>query len=315
MNMKAIVLKTPGGAENLILTEIPSPVPGKNEVLVAVKAIGINPIDVKTRSGKGLYGTLKDADPLILGWDISGTVTESGSGTAIFKPGDEVFGMINFPGHGKAYAEYVAAPADHLALKPANISHGEAAGASLAALTAWQLLKYRSGIKKGDRVLIHSAAGGVGHFAVQMAKHLGAWVAGTSSAGNRQLVLDLGADKHIDYQNQRFEDELQNLDFVLDTIGNDYTERSFSVLKPGGSIICIPSGTSPDITEKAAARKLSGSHFRVWSDRDDMTDIANMLQKGIIRTHISKKFTFDEIMAAHNQIETGRTRGKVVVIL
>jgi NADPH:quinone reductase-like Zn-dependent oxidoreductase len=313
--MKSMILKGPGGTDNLAIADIPVPVISENEVLIKVKAIAINPIDIKTRIGKGLYSTLKDAHPLILGWDVSGVITKAGMGPGIFKPGDEVFGMINFPGHGKAYAEYVAAPADHIAFKPANISHREAAGASLAALTAWQVLKYRSGINKGDRVLIHAAAGGVGHFAVQMAKHLGAWVAGTSSAGNRKFVLDLGADMHIDYQNKCFEDELDNIDFVLDSIGNEYTGRSFSVLKPGGTIVCIPSGTSPDIAEKAAARNLTGSHFRVRSDKNDITEIARMLEKGVIKTFISKIFAFDEIGAAHQHIETGRTRGKIVVIL
>jgi NADPH:quinone reductase-like Zn-dependent oxidoreductase len=311
--MKAIILKGAGGVENLIMADIPLPVISDNEVIVKVKAIGINPIDIKTRKGKGLWGILKEFDPVILGWDISGIITETGKKVTTFKKGDEVFGMINFPGHGKGYAEYVSAPETHLALKPSNISHEEAAGASLAALTAWQVLKYKAGIKTGNKVLIHSAAGGVGHYAVQMAKHLGAWVAGTASAKNKDFVMNLGADQHIDYERQKFEDLLHDLDFVLDTIGGEYSYRSFKVLKPGGTIICIPSGTSEDITEKAGEIGLIGSHFRVQANGDNMKEISYLLENGIVKSYISRTLAFDEIQDAHLQIETRRTLGKIVI--
>ena len=312
--MKAILLNGFGGVEHLVISEIPEPVMSDTEVIVMTKAIGINPVDIKTRKGKGMAAAFKDFDPVILGWDISGMITQTGKKVTAFKPGDEVFGMINFPGHGRAYAEYVAAPEHHLAPKPANISHEEAAAASLAAMTAWQVLKYKAGIKKGDKVLIHSAAGGVGHYAVQMAKYLGAWVAGTASGKNKDFVLELGADRHIDYENQKFEDVLHDLDFVVDTIGGVNTDRSFGILRPGGTIICIPSGTSEDITEKAAERGLNGYHFRVQSDGENMKEIAFLLEKGIVKSFISKTYSFDGIQAAHLQMETGKTRGKLVVI-
>ncbi len=311
--MKAIILKGFGGAENLAIEELPIPEMSENEVIVNVKAIGINPIDIKTRKGKGLAGALKDFNPIILGWDISGIIAHTGTKVNLFHKGDEVFGMINFPGHGKAYSEYVAVPENQLALKPSNITHEEAAAASLAALTAWQVLKYNAGIKKGDKVLIHSAAGGVGHYAVQLAKNLGAWVAGTASGNNRDFVLNMGADRHIDYENENFEELLHDIDFVLDTIGGGYSDRSFKVLKPGGTIICIPSGTSEDITEKAAGKGLKGYHFRVQSDGSHMKEIADLLEKGIVKSCISGIFKFEDIQAAHLQIETGRTRGKIIV--
>lgn len=311
--MKAIILNGPGGVENLAIVELPVPEITDHEVLVSVKAIGINPVDIKTRKGKGLWSVVKEFDPVIIGWDLSGIVTRAGSKVSAFRPGDSVFGMVNFPGHGKTYAEYVAAPEVHLALKPSSVSHEEAASASLAALTAWQVLKYKAGIKKGDKVLIHSAAGGVGHFAVQMAKHLGAWVAGTASGKNKEFIMGLGADKHIDYEKQNFEDLLNDMDFVLDTIGGEYSDRSFNVLRPGGTIVCIPSGTSEDITQKASERGLNGYHFRVQASGDDMKAIAGMLENGIIKSVVSKSFTFGEIRAAHLQIETGKTRGKIVV--
>lgn len=313
--MKAIVLSGFGGTENLVITNLPTPDIADNEVLIKVKAIGINPIDIKTRKGKGMALALKDMHPIILGWDVSGTILKTGSKVTLFKTGDEVFGMINFPGHGKAYAEYVAAPETHLAMKPENISHEEAAAASLAAMTAWQILNVRIQIKKGDRVLIHSAAGGVGHYAVQMARHLGAWVAGTSSDKNKNFVLSLGTSLYIDYEKEKFENVLSNMDFVLDSMGGEYTIRSFKVLKPGGTIICLPSGQSENITEEAKELGFIGDHFRVWSDTRNINEIAQMLEKGIVKSFVSKTFTLDDIAKAHLQIESGKTKGKIVISL
>jgi NADPH:quinone reductase-like Zn-dependent oxidoreductase len=312
--MKAIILRGFGGVENLVISDINDPEMSDNEVIVRAKAIGINPIDIKTRKGKGMAAAFENIHPVILGWDISGVVTQTGKRVTLFKPGDEVFGMINFPGHGKTYAEFVSAPENHLALKPANVSHKETAAASLAALTAWQVLKYKMGLRQGARILIHSAAGGVGHYAVQMAKYLGAWVAGTSSGRNGNFVIELGADQHIDYENQKFEEELGDLDFVLDTIGGENTYRSFNVLRPGGTVICIPSGTSPDIREKAMVKGLTGDHFRVQSNGADMNEIASLLERGLVKSYISGTYSFDEIQAAHLQMETGKTKGKIVVI-
>jgi NADPH:quinone reductase-like Zn-dependent oxidoreductase len=313
--MKAIVLRGFGGTENLVITNLPTPDIADNEVLIKVKAIGINPIEIKTRKGKGMAGALKEMHPIILGWDISGTVIKTGSKVTLFKRGDEVFGMINFPGHGKAYAEYVAAPETHLAMKPENISHEEAAAASLAAMTAWQILNERIQIKKGDRVLIHSAAGGVGHYAVQMARHLGAWVAGTASDKNKDFVLSLGTSLYIDYEKEKFENVLNNMDLVLDSMGGEYTSRSFKVLKPGGTIICLPSGQSENITEEAKELGLIGDHFRVWSDSRNINEIAQMLEKGIVKSFVSKSFSLDDIAYAHLQIESGKTKGKIVISL
>lgn len=311
--MKAIILEGFGGVENLVISEQPVPEISGNEVLVQVRAIGINPVDIKTRKGKGLADSLKKYSPLIPGWDISGVVIDTGDSVTLFRPGDEVFGMINFPGHGKAYAELVAAPENHLALKPLQVTFEEAAGASLAALTAWQILKEKVKLKSGDRILIHAAAGGVGHFAVQMAKYLGADVAGTASAANREFVLSLGASVHVDYENVPFETVTGDMDFVLDTIGGSYIDRSLKVLRKGGTIVCIPSAASEGLEEKAAAAGLTGSRFLVQSDGKNMHEIASLLGQGIIRSHISSIFPFDQVQAAHLQIETGKTRGKIVL--
>lgn len=313
--MKAIFLKTPGSTENFIYKEVPQPSIDSDEVLVKVKSISINPIDIKTRKGLGvyIYANLDPEKEYILGWDISGIVIESNS--SLFTPGDEVFGMVNFPGLGSAYAEFVAAPAAHLTKKPATISHPEAAAATLAALTAWQNLVNRAHIKSGDRVLIHAAAGGVGHFAVQIAKHFGAYVIGTSSAANKDFVLSIGADEHIDYKTQVLTESVKNVDFVLECLDNQSILNSLQVIKPGGSLISILTKITDETKEKADTMSIETNYTNVTSNGSDMKSIAELLNSGAIKSHISKEFTFDQIAEAHHQIESGRTVGKIVITL
>lgn len=308
--MKAIILENAGGTENLKLREIDKPTIKEDEVLIEVKSMSINPIDVKTRSGKGAFQKLKDENPLILGWDISGIVVETNSSK--FKLNDEVFGMINFPGHGKGYAQFVAAPESHIAVKPKNISFEEAAATSLAALTALQAIE-KAEVKKGQNVLIHAASGGVGHFAVQIAKYFGAFVAGTSSDKNKEFVLSLGADQHIDYKNYDWENSDEKFDFILDTIGGKNIDNSIKVLKEGGTIISIPSGLNEDIEEKAASVNANGYKMLVQSNGKDMEELAKILQRGVLKPHIYKTFKFNEMSNAHEELEKGRTVGKIVV--
>lgn len=311
--MKAIILEEFGSADQLTIQELPKPVIKEEEVLIQVKAISINPVDIKTREGKGVSGLIKEEKPIILGWDISGIVVESTSD--LFKAGDEVFGMVNFPGHGKAYAEYVAAPADQLTLKPGQISHADAAAATLAALTAWQVLVDHAKIKAGDRVLIHAAAGGVGHYAVQIAKHLGAYVIGTSSAAKKDFIMSLGADEHIDYTAGPLEEFTKDIDFVLDAIGGENIDKSLKVIRKGGTIISIPSGLREEVTEKAKAMGINGYFTMVQSDGRNMRKIAGLLDNGALKSHVSQIFDFDHIADAHRALETGRTQGKIVVLI
>lgn len=313
--MKAIVLKEFGGTENLEVQELPIPTVSESEVLVKVKSLSINPVDVKTRAGKGMAGRMKELKPLILGWDVSGVVEVVGASVQGFKKGDEVFGMVNFPGHGQAYAEYVLAPESHLALKPAQISHEAAAAATLAALTAWQVLVTHAEIKKGDRVLIHAAAGGVGHYAVQIAKHLGAYVIGTSSQANKDFVLSIGADEHIDYKNQVLEEAVKDVDFVLDTLGGDTIDHSLEVIKKGGALISIPSGLNQAVVDKAHAKGIRGSFMLVQSSGQDQTALAELLAKGTIKSEVAQVYSFANMAQAHAHVETARTRGKVIVNL
>lgn len=315
--MRTIILHQAGSVANLKNLDLPKPKIAKNEVLVKAHSLSVNPVDYKARTDNGtlswLFGTER---PVTLGWDISGSVVEIGEDVKTLKINDEVFGMVNFPGKGNAYAEYVAIPSSQLTLKPKNISHEEAAGATLAALTAWQALVTNGQVKKGDKVLIHGASGGVGHYALQIAKHLGATVIGTSSEKNREFVLQNGADIHIDYTKSNFEDEVSNIDFVLDTLAGDVIGRSINITRKGGKIITIPSGAIPqkDI-DKASKNQVDLSFILVQSSGEDMLAIAQLMEKGIIKSHISKTFSFDEMDKAHLQLESGRTVGKVVVTI
>lgn len=308
--MKAIILDEFGSATNLHLSNLPIPEINNEEVLIKINSISINPVDIKTREGKGMAGGIKER-PIILGWDISGEVTETNS--SHFKKGDEVFGMVNFPGHAKAYAEYIAAPANQVVLKPSNISHNEAAAACLAALTAWQNMTEHYKVTMGQRVLIHAGSGGVGHFAVQIAKHLGAYVVATSSEENKRFVLSLGADEHIDYKAVNFEDETGDIDFVLNMLGSDIGERSLSVIKNGGAIISIASAITDAIKEKAQQKQIKAQQTMVKSSGHDMRQLADLLEDDKLRSHVSQVFALDDIQKAHAQIESGRTIGKIVV--
>lgn len=312
--MKAIVLKNFGGIENLVEQEISIPTIKENEVLVKTHAFSINPVDVKTRRGEALAGTLRSENPIILGWDISGSVVEVGENVDHFKIKDEVFGMINFVGHGKAYAEYVAVPAEHLALKPKNVSHTKAAASTLAALTAWQAFTFFGHLKRNDKVLIHGAAGGVGHFSVQIAKHLGAYVIGTSSKKHKDYLFRIGANEHIDYRNEKFEESLSGIDFVLETIGYGNFRKSVCVLREKGTIVNLPSGLTKEDEKKAKQRKLNACFFMsVFSSGKDMRIIAKLLQQKIVKPHIHEIYGFHQVREAHLQVESGTTKGKVVI--
>jgi NADPH:quinone reductase-like Zn-dependent oxidoreductase len=308
--MKAIILNEFGPIDNLLQAELRIPEIGKEQVLVKVNALSINPVDVKTREGKGGASSIKDR-PIILGWDIAGEVTESNS--SLFSKGDQVFGMVNFPGHGKTYAEYVAAPANQLALIPVSVGYDEAAAACLAALTAWQNITEHYHLAKGQRMLIHAGSGGVGHFAIQIAKQLGAYVIATSSAANERFVTNLGADEHIDYKAVNFEDEVKDIDFVLNTLGSDVSERSLAVLKQGGTLISISSGINDEIAQKAKLKGIKALHTMVRSNGKDMEQLADLLENGRVKSHVSEVFALDDIRKAHASMASGRTVGKIVV--
>lgn len=313
--MRAYVLSEAGGVENLVLRDIEKPELKDAEVLVETKAISINPVDIKVRLVEAVIDMIIGEErPVILGWDIAGVVAETGAGVTDFAVGDKVFGMVNFPGHGKAYAEYVASPANHLARIPEGLSFENAAATTLAALTALQVLKPR--VKAGDRVLIHAGSGGVGHYAIQVAKQLGAYVITTCSAKNRDFVMSLGADKHIDYREQKFDEVLSDIDFVMDGMGGEVLENSLKVVKSGGTIVSLPTHTFPEDLQAAADEKNVTLEFvLVTSNGDDMNELKGMLEDGTLKAHVSVTFPFDKMADAHEQIESGRTIGKAVIAL
>ena len=311
--MKAIVLENAGGVENLIMKDIDKPKAKENEVLIEVKAISINPVDFKVRTYEEALTMICGKErPVIIGWDIAGSVVALGDNVTRFEVGDTVFGMVNFPGAGNAYAEFVASSEDHLAKMSSNVSFEEAAATTLAALTALQVLEKR--VKKDDRVLIHAGSGGVGHFAIQIAKSLGAYVLTTSSAKNKDFVMSLGADEHIDYRSQAFEEVATNIDFVLDPMGGEVLLKSLQIVKEGGSIICLLANhVTEEVLEQAGERHINVSPLMVQSNGKDMNTLAIMLESGAVKPHVSKTFPFENMGEAHLQLESGRTVGKVVV--
>ncbi|MBD9177691.1 MAG: NADP-dependent oxidoreductase [Odoribacter splanchnicus] len=314
--MKAMVLKRFGGIENFAVEDVPEPPVGDGEVLVEVKAIGIDQIDVKARKGEGMSDYLKQEHPMILGWDISGVVSKVGSRVKDFKAGDAVFGTIRFPGPGSSYAEYAAAPADQIALKPENISHAEAAAATQSPLTAWQALVDTGHVKKGDWVLVHGGAGGVGNYAIQIARHIGCYVITTVSGADRAFVKELGADEVIDYRTQAFEKEVKEVDFVLDTIGGDNFVRSLDVLKPEGMIVLLPSNKKEEADKAVREKQVKNyRHILMHSSGKDMRAIAGMLREGSMKANVDKVYSFEQIPQAQEQLENGKVRGKIVVIL
>ena len=314
--MKAMVLKRFGGIENFAVEDVPEPPVGDGEVLVEVKAIGIDQIDVKARKGEGMSDYLKQEHPMILGWDISGVVSKVGSRVKDFKAGDAVFGTIRFPGPGSSYAEYAAAPADQIALKPENISHAEAAAATQSPLTAWQALVDTGHVKKGDRVLVHGGAGGVGNYAIQIARHIVCYVITTVSGADRAFVQELGADEVIDYRTQVFEKEVKEVDFVLDTIGGDNFVRSLDVLKPEGIIVLLPSNKKEEADKAVREKQVKNyRHILMHSSGKDMRAIAGMLREGSMKANVDKVYSFEQIPQAQEQLENGKVRGKIVVTL
>jgi NADPH:quinone reductase-like Zn-dependent oxidoreductase len=303
--MKQMTLHQYGDADNFVVEAAPIPTPAAGDVRVKVHAVSVNPVDYKWRRN-GPFTTF----PVVLGWDISGVVDAIGAGTSTdFQVGDTVFGMVRFPQEGRAYAEYVTAPVTDIALKPEAFSHAEAAAATLAALTAHQALDAMD-LKAGQKILIHAAAGGVGHYAVQLAKARGAHVIGTASAANREFVLALGADEFIDYHERPFEEQVANLDAVFDCVGGDTLPRSFAVIKPGGWLVSIVDTPSANEAERL------GVHVAqplVHPSRADLEKIAHLADAGRLRSHVSARFPLDQVGDAHRAVETGRTIGKVVL--
>lgn len=309
--MKAYLLYEAGGPDQLVLGETPRPTLKSGEVLIKVKAIGINPADTIYRNSPTfithIFGQKR---PVILGWDMAGEVVEKADNTNGFEIGDAVFALLQ---NARGYAQFVAVNTELLAHKPDTITFEEAAAAPMAGLTAWQPLVHGMTIKREDQILIHGASGGVGHYAVQLAKYLGAHVIATSSAKNRNFVLSLGADKHIDYQTENFWEITGDVDFVFDTIGGETLAHSIEVVKPSGTIISIIPTSDKRLKAKAQAKNINLTLWGLKFNGDDLRAFANLIAKGVLKSYLAKTYPFTAMAEAHTQVETRRTAGKIVL--
>lgn len=310
--MRAIRQDTHGSPEVLKEVEVPRPEPGVSEILIAVRAAGVNPTDWWNRAQPMSVQGL----PLILGWDVSGVVEAVGTGVTLFKPGDEVFGMLPYPHGVGAHAEYVTGPARAFVHKPAGIDHVQAGALPLAALTAYQALVDTADVQPGQRVFVHAAAGGVGHLAVQIAKSRGAYVIGTASAAKHDFLRSLGVDEAIDYHTVDFTEAVKDVDVVLDSISLETAARarSLAVLRPGGTLVSIlPVPVDPDELADIAERGIRFERLLVEADRVGMQAIADLVETGALRVHVETTFPLAEAAKAHTLGETGRTTGKIVL--
>ena len=330
--MKAFILDSYGRNKQLRLGEMPEPELRDGDVLVQVHASSVNPLDSKIRNGE-FKSILPYPLPLILGNDVAGVVVRVGPKVRGFKPGDEVYARPDKDRIG-TFAERIALDEADVALKPKNLTMDEAASIPLVGLTAWQALVEIAKLKKGQKVLIHAGSGGVGTFAIQLAKHLGATVATTVSTANVELVRSRGADVVIDYKRDDFEKILSDYDVVLNSLGKDTLEESLGVLKPGGKLISI-SGP-PDVAfarenglnwflqqvvrllsfsirRKAQRRRIDYSFLFMRANGEQLRKITSLIEGEVIRPVIDRVFPFEETNEALAYVETGRSKGKVVV--
>jgi NADPH:quinone reductase-like Zn-dependent oxidoreductase len=295
-----------GGPEVLKLVTLPTPQPGISEILVRVHAAGVNPIDGAQRQTGAFVGQ----PPFVLGWDVSGTVEAVGPGVTLYKPGDEVFGLLPFPqGHG-AYAEYAVGPTRVFVRKPDGLDHVHAAAIGMVGLTAWQALVDTAAVGEGSRVLIDGAAGGIGHLAVQIAKARGAHVTALTSAAHLDFVRSLGADEVIDYDSTDFTEAVRDQDVVLDVVGGDYPARALDVLRPGGILVSTQPSTLAPLAETAAERGIRVAGIIVEADEVGMSGLADLAATGKLAPTIAATFPLQEAGAASAMADLAATGGR-----
>ena len=310
--MRVITQRTVGGPEVLEIGQAAVPEPLPTEIRVRVAAAGVNPVDWKTRAGMGVAAII-GPPPFIVGWDVAGTVDAVGPGVTRFSVGDAVFGMPWFPRQAGGYAEFVTAPSRQFAHRPAGLSELEAGALSLAGLTAWQCLVDIADVMAGQRVLVHAAAGGVGHLAVQIAKARGAYVIGTASVAKHALLHDLGVDEAVDYRAERFERVIEPVDLVLDLIGGEVALRSLDVLVPDGRLICVPSGAAADAVNAASDRGLRAGGMLAEPDGAGLEHLAALVDDRRLRVLVAETFPLERASHAHRAGEFGHTTGKLVL--
>jgi len=306
--MKAVVIHEYGGPEVLKYEDVPQPEPKQDQLRIHVIAAGVNPVDGMIRSGM-FDKEGRRAFPVILGGDISGVVEKVGSNITKFKSGDPVFAYVSLDNSG-GYAQYAVVTEREAAPKPKSLTYVEAAAVPIVALTAWQALIDTAKLKAGQTVLIHGGSGGVGSFAIQIAKAHGAKVIATASAANQELLKQLGADVAIDYTKQNFENVAKDVDVVLDSIGKDTLARSYGVVKKGGIIVSLVARPDPAELEKHGIR---GEALSVDPNSDELSEIGKLIDEKKINVIVSQTFPLSEARKAQEQVATGHTRGKIVL--
>lgn len=305
--MRAVRIHNYGGLEQMELESIAIPKPAADEVLIKVHAAGVNPVDWKIREGY-LAEIIPHKFPLTLGWDFAGEVAAVGQDVEKWRVGDAVYARPDLSKNG-AYAEYITVSADEIASKPKTLSWQKSAAVPLVTLTAWQALNDIGQLKKGDRVLIHAGAGGVGIAAIQLAKRAGATVYTTTSSRNIEFLKSLGADEVIDYTQQDFS-KLADLDIVFDTMGGEVLEKSWATLKKGGCLISIAEIPNEEL---AAKHEISANFCFVQANSSQLSEISNLIDAGDITVEVNNVFRLDDIAKAHEKSESGHTRGKIVI--
>lgn len=306
--MRKIVQHSTGGPEVMVVEQQPKPELRDGQVLVRVKAAGINPVDTAVRGG---FYPLLGKPPYTVGWDIAGEVVDVGKGVSNLKTGDQVFGMPNFPESAAAYAEYVASPADELAQRPVSLDVEQAAGLPLAGLTAWQGLVTVGRLTAGQRVLVHAAAGGVGHLAVQIAKAKGAHVVASASTSKLDYLRSIGADETIDYTKADFTARSDEFDIVFDPIAGEHAERSLQVLKKGGVLICLLD-PSQAAREQAARQDKQLHRISVRPDGAGLKALADLADQGKLKVNVARTFDLEDAPAAHTFLAS-KPIGKIVL--
>ncbi len=305
--MRAAYLTEKTGAEGLVIGDVPKPSPDAGELLIHVRATAVTPTELQWYPTFNTRGGEPRPFPVILSHELSGVVADIGSGVTEFKAGDAVYGMNDWFANG-AQAEFCTAPAVAVAPKPATLDFAEAAVVPISALTAWQGLFDHGGLKAGERVLIHGGSGGVGVFAVQLARWRGAEVVATASAERLGFVRELGADEAIDYKTTRFEEVARNIDLVLDSIGGETLERSWKVLRPGGRAVTIASQSA-----EATDARTKAEFFIVEPNPSQLTEIARLLDSGAIRAFVEAVYPLDQAREAYARAVRGNMRGKIAL--
>ncbi|EKD65362.1 MAG: Alcohol dehydrogenase, zinc-containing [uncultured bacterium] len=308
--MKAAQYNRYGGPEVIEIKNVQNPIPKKGQVLVEVHAASLNPFDYRLRLGYMKENIPLDF-PFTIGGDYSGVVTDLGEDVSEFKIGDEIYGQaLVLIGASGAIAEFTAANAENSALKPENVDFIQAASLPLVGSSVIQALEEHIKLKSGDKILIHGGAGGIGHIAVQLAKHLGAYVATTAGGDDIEFVKSFGADEAIDYKTQKFEELLHDFDAVFDTVGGETVERSFKVLRKGGVIVSMLGQPNPDLAKEQGITSI-GQNTKITSER--LKRLGELVDNGAIKPHVDKVFSLEKTKEAFEYLESGHPKGKVVV--